>query len=273
MTVRTLLHRDRVTPILTAHSPDQLVDFLIAALGFRPSPIERDGAVAFAHARLEWSDGGAVMVVPATCDGPSLHPPGTAQVYLHTPVVTAVLARARQAGVDLVSDLRVVGPSGQEFVVRDPEGNLWLVGSAASQPADDPTATSEDNEPERTRDEVGLFMTAWAEAIVSNDVERIAHFTTPDWILVDRPGVISRQAFHTAVASGALQHTSMSHDVLSIRAIGQTLVVVTHGRNIATFRGEQIEADEWTTDVLVRDGDQWRCAFTQLTPRPQQGQS
>jgi uncharacterized protein (TIGR02246 family) len=116
--------------------------------------------------------------------------------------------------------------------------------------------------------EIATFVHRWATAIVANDVEQIARFTTDDWVLIDKPGPIPREAFQAVVASGMLRHDTMTHDVLDIRRFGPDVAVVTtHGRNTGSFQGQPIEADEWTTDILVRGADGWRCALTQLTPR------
>lgn len=117
-------------------------------------------------------------------------------------------------------------------------------------------------------DELAEFVHRWSEAIVANDVGRMDDFVTDDWVLVDRPGPITKQAFHDAVASGVLRHDAMTHEVLEVRRLASDVaVLVTHGRNRGSFRGEPIEADEWTTDILVKRPDGWRCVLTQLTPR------
>jgi uncharacterized protein (TIGR02246 family) len=116
--------------------------------------------------------------------------------------------------------------------------------------------------------EFSTFMHRWSEAIVANDIARMDEFATDDWVLIDKPGIISREGFHAAVASGALTHSAMTHDVLSVRRLRPDVaVVITHGRNIASFQGARIEADEWTSDVLILTDAGWRCALTQLTPR------
>jgi uncharacterized protein (TIGR02246 family) len=132
-----------------------------------------------------------------------------------------------------------------------------------------PTNTTGSTGTHRSDDEeITTFVHRWAEAIVANDVEQIARFTTEDWVLVDTPGPITRDTFHAVVASGMLRHDTMTHDVLDIRRLGPDVAVVrTHGRNSGSFQGQPIEADEWTTDILVRSGDGWRCMLTQLTPR------
>ena len=117
-------------------------------------------------------------------------------------------------------------------------------------------------------DDLATFVHRWADAIAANDVERMATFVTSDWVLIDRPGMVGADDFHAAVASGVLQHHEMTHDVVLIRRIGSdAAVVVTHSRSSGSFQGKPISADEWTSDVLVRQPDGWRCVLTQLTPR------
>lgn len=267
-------------PVLTATHPERLTNFLTAALGFIPGTFDRNGADALVTARLDWPDGGSVLLIGAGTDEQWQREPGTAGVHLSSRDVDAAFERARLAGADLISDLRTTTSGPREFMARDPEGNLWSVAAYAAEPR---TKAHQDTPDERDEDarraQVSEFMTHWAHAIVSNDAEQIDAYTTVDWALVDRGGVITRQAFHEVVASGALRHSSMSHEVLAIREIGDALLVLTHGRNTASFHGQQVEADEWTTDVLVGHGGGWRCAFTQLTPRaapgppPQQGET
>lgn len=111
-----------------------------------------------------------------------------------------------------------------------------------------------------------MFIHQWADGIVSNDVARLEEFTTEDWVLIDRPGTISRETFHNVVRSGTLEHHWMTHDVLEIKTCGEVAIVRTRGRNTASFNGELVSADEWTTNLLTWHGDRWRCFLTQLTP-------
>lgn len=110
----------------------------------------------------------------------------------------------------------------------------------------------------------------WAAAIVANDVEWMRAFVTPDWTFVaPEGGVMPGTRFLEAVASGDLTHDMMRFDVLRVARLGDTVALVTsRGVNSGAFRGEPFSADEWTTDVFVRDDDRWRCALTQLTPVP-----
>lgn len=130
-----------------------------------------------------------------------------------------------------------------------------------TRPTPDPT--NPDN------DELAGFVDRWAAAIVANDPRHIGTFMTDDWILIDRPGVISRADFLQAVSSGRLSHRAMTHDTLAVDRRGPVAVIRTRGRNTACFDGQVIEADEWTTDLLIEGPDGWRCFLTQLTPADQ----
>jgi len=107
----------------------------------------------------------------------------------------------------------------------------------------------------------------WAQAIVANDAATIAEFCEPDWELIDSPGVISLERFLQVVRSGDLTHSQMSHEVHSVRREDGVAVVVAHGINHGTWRGEPFSADEWATEFFVRRDGRWRCRLTALTPR------
>ena len=254
--------------VITAARPEQLIDFLRAAFDFVPNAVHRDAAGAVAHAQLDWPGGGSVLISPVNSEGPWVRPAGSAGVHLFATDVDAAFERARVAGAELLAGLTTTSYGAREFVARDPEGNLWSVGTYAGEPHSGPFGSGglrpdEVDTPARA----AAFMTEWANALVSNDVDRIAAYTTHDWVLVDTPGVITRQRFHDVVASGELSHQHMSHEVVSVRRAGDIIVALTRGRNSATFRGRRLEADEWTANVLVAGERGWRCAFTQVTPR------
>lgn len=111
------------------------------------------------------------------------------------------------------------------------------------------------------------FMHRWTAALLSNDVDQLAGFTTEDWVLIDTVGQIPREQFHAMVESGELLHHAMAHDIIEVVRVGGLAIVCTHGRNTATFRGAPVEADEWTSNVLVPHDENWLCRLTQLTPR------
>jgi ketosteroid isomerase-like protein len=105
------------------------------------------------------------------------------------------------------------------------------------------------------------------EAMVSNDVQRIAQCISDDWTLVTpEKGPITREAILQVIASGMLVHDSMTKQVVRARVYGDMAVVTGRGGNTGTFRGEPISADEWITDVYRLAQGQWRCVLTHLAP-------
>ena len=109
---------------------------------------------------------------------------------------------------------------------------------------------------------------AWSRAIVANDAAAIARFVSDDWVLVDQTGVGSRGRFLSLVESGDLTHSSMRavDGTERVRVYGDTAVHTARVLNTAHYRGEEFQADEWTTDVYVRTPDGWICVLSHVTP-------
>lgn len=115
--------------------------------------------------------------------------------------------------------------------------------------------------------ELIAFARVWAEAIVSNDAERIAEFADDDWVMVSESGTESGRRFLSLVASGELTPSAMDTvGEIRVRVYGDTAILTSRVTNTAHFAGEQFDADEWTTDVLVRRDGKWRCVLTHTTP-------
>jgi ketosteroid isomerase-like protein len=114
---------------------------------------------------------------------------------------------------------------------------------------------------------------AWAEAIVANDVARIAEFVTDDWVLVSATGISAGSDFLVLVASGRLSHSAMATvGDTRVRIWGDTAVLTARVTNTAHYDGQRFDADEWTTDVFVRRRGRWRCAVSHYTSREPPGQ-
>lgn len=115
--------------------------------------------------------------------------------------------------------------------------------------------------------EIGEIAALFAEAIVSNDADRIASCLHPEWRLIDGDGVTTRQVFLDLVRSGALTHSVMrATGPVDVRLHDGVAIVVARVVNTAHFGGASFHADEWTTDVFVRDGTRWVCAHSHVTP-------
>ena len=107
---------------------------------------------------------------------------------------------------------------------------------------------------------------AWAEAIVTNDASRIAAFVTDDWVLVSESGVSPGREFLALVESGRLTHSAMAAiGDTRIRVWGNTAVLTARVANTAHYLGRRFDADEWTTDVFVRQDGRWLCAVSHYT--------
>ncbi|MFI1702235.1 nuclear transport factor 2 family protein [Streptomyces bobili] len=107
---------------------------------------------------------------------------------------------------------------------------------------------------------------AWAAAIVSNDAARIASFMTDDWAIVSESGIASRDEFLAFVASGQLTHSAM--DLVSrprVRVHGATAVLSVRMTNTAHYGGQRFDADEWTSDVFVKQDGRWLCLLSHIT--------
>ncbi|MFD8061219.1 nuclear transport factor 2 family protein [Streptomyces cyaneofuscatus] len=107
----------------------------------------------------------------------------------------------------------------------------------------------------------------WAAAIGANDAERIAAFMADEWVIVSGSGITDRDAFLALVTSGDLTHSAMQAITPPrIRVHGDTAVVTARITNTAHYGGDRFDADEWTTDVFVRQDRHWRCVLSHITP-------
>ena len=120
----------------------------------------------------------------------------------------------------------------------------------------------------RSPDEIEVAEAAarFADAIVSNDADRIAACVGDEWRLVGEDGVTDRARFLDVVRSGALTHSMMRPvgDV-DVRVHGGVGIVFARVVNTAHFGGRSFEADEWTTDVFVRRHGRWVCVHSHVT--------
>lgn len=114
--------------------------------------------------------------------------------------------------------------------------------------------------------EFDTLLNEWVQAIISNDAEGIGQFMADDWVIVGETGVTARSDFLALIESGDLTHEAMELNVVRVRVYDDVAVVISQGTNRGTFKGEFFNADEWTTDVFVKQDGPWQCVLTQLTP-------
>ena len=120
---------------------------------------------------------------------------------------------------------------------------------------------------ETEMDEFIAIENAFNDAMVSNDILRIAECISDDWVLVTpEVGPVSREGMLAAIGSGTLSHDSMVKQLVRAKVYGDIAVVTGRGQNTGEFRGEPISADEWITDIYRRIDGRWLCVLTHLTP-------
>jgi uncharacterized glyoxalase superfamily protein PhnB len=105
--------------------------FLVDVLGFREALVVPDDSGDITHAELRWPEGGGVMLGSTKyCEGPhGERRPGTTSVYLVSDQVDTIYQRVQAAGAGIARELEDTDYGSHTFTLRDPEGNLWTVGT------------------------------------------------------------------------------------------------------------------------------------------------
>ncbi len=115
--------------------------------------------------------------------------------------------------------------------------------------------------------EVLAVSAAWDAALVANDAAAIAAFMADDWVYVGATGPTPKDELIGWIASGRLAHHSM-------RIVGEPRVAV-HGNAVSltarkqssgAWEGEPYTADEWISELYVRDGGRWVCSLSHKSP-------
>jgi len=127
-----------VTPDVSYVDAPAGIRWLHDVLGLDPTlviPDDDDGSIV--HAELAWR-GGFVFIGSRTEGEPWELGPSSVCLAAESPVaVDAIHARAQAHGAEVVVALSDTEFGSHQFVVRDPEGNLWVVGTYVPEvPAD-----------------------------------------------------------------------------------------------------------------------------------------
>ena len=119
-------------PTLRCADADAMIAWLATALGFREHAVYRnDGIVAHAQLIL----GSSILMLGQERDdahGAAVGPSEgrrTDALYVAVTDIDLVFARAKAAGATITSDLKDTPYGSRDFAFRDPEGNLWSVGT------------------------------------------------------------------------------------------------------------------------------------------------
>jgi uncharacterized glyoxalase superfamily protein PhnB len=120
-----------ITASVAYDDPRAGIRWLTDVLGFRPAAVHDgpDGDVV--HAELVW-EAGFLFVgrrAPAGEPGPAVGPSSVALNTRDPAAVDRWYERALASGADIVRPLHDAPYGSHQFDVRDPEGNLWTVGT------------------------------------------------------------------------------------------------------------------------------------------------
>lgn len=117
-----------------------MIAWLERAFGFERHVVydAEDGGIA--HAELKCGTG-LIMMGSARDDffGKLVKPPGdaggtTQSVYIAVPDADAAFARAKAAGAEILMGLTDQPYGSRDFICRDPEGQVWCLGTYAPRP-------------------------------------------------------------------------------------------------------------------------------------------
>jgi ketosteroid isomerase-like protein len=107
---------------------------------------------------------------------------------------------------------------------------------------------------------------AFADAIIKNDLESIGRIVADDWIIVDPNGeIVDRTRFFEVIKSDALTHDIMESEDFRVRVYGESAVVTAITSTKGKFMGQEFSTRERATDVFVKREGRWQCVLTHLT--------
>jgi uncharacterized glyoxalase superfamily protein PhnB len=124
-----------ITASVPYDDPRGGIRWLTEVLGFRPAAIHDGPAGDVVHAELTW-EGGFLFVGRRAPAGEPWHAVGISSIALNTHDPEAVdryYERALASGADIIRPLHDAPFGSHQFDVRDPEGNLWTVGTYQPQ--------------------------------------------------------------------------------------------------------------------------------------------
>ena len=128
--------RATTIPCLRYHDAPAAIDWLCKAFGFEKQLVVPDSDGGIAHAQLSYGNG--MIMLGSVVDseyGRLMKQPGeignanTQSCYLVVSDADAVYRSAREAGAEIVLDIKDEDYGGRGFTCRDPEGHIWSLGT------------------------------------------------------------------------------------------------------------------------------------------------
>jgi ketosteroid isomerase-like protein len=111
-------------------------------------------------------------------------------------------------------------------------------------------------------DEVRAAAAESDAVLIGNNAELIAAYWTDDWVAVDSSGITPKADIIGWIASGRLQHHSMTTvGGERIARVGDTVVLTARKASSGTWDGASYTVEEWLSQVYVRSEGRWLQAF------------
>jgi ketosteroid isomerase-like protein len=104
-------------------------------------------------------------------------------------------------------------------------------------------------------------------ALVTNNAAAVADAMTDDWVYVGPTGATPKADLIGWIAAGQLAHHEMrTVGEPRVAAYGDTVIVTERVASRGAWQRVAYAADEWISDVYVRQGGRWLCALSQKCP-------
>ena len=118
-----------VIPTLRYRDPEGAIRWLVDVLGMSEHMIDRGTDGEIRHAQLKWRSGYVMLGIVQEGDFGSA---GPAMNYLIAPDAESIdfgHQRAVEAGAEVIMPPTEQDYGSREYALRDPEGNVWAVGT------------------------------------------------------------------------------------------------------------------------------------------------
>lgn len=128
-------YKGNIIPTMRYRDAVAAIDWLCKAFGFERHMVVPGESGGIAHAQLTLGNG-MIMLGSARDDEfgklqapPERNAPVTQSPYIVIEDVDAHYRRAKEAGAEIIIDIRDEDYGGRHYSARDPEGHLWNFGS------------------------------------------------------------------------------------------------------------------------------------------------
>ncbi len=107
----------------------------------------------------------------------------------------------------------------------------------------------------------------WNKAIEENDVASMAKYMSDEWVIFSGDGnITTKQMFLHYVKSGDLVHTQMDFEILNVKVLGSTGIVMQKGTSSGNWKGQAFSNYEIASSVFIRQNGQWLAVQTMIAP-------